>query len=75
MAVVDFKTMQKTYAIVGALFIPMLAIVLLVLNSSGRRVGDQYKNSLATKLVLGGALLLSLFVGALQFQRVFFPTQ
>jgi hypothetical protein len=63
---VDFKTMQKTYAVVGALFIPLLAIVLLVLNGRARWVGGEYRNSLWTSLILVGTLIFFLVAGALK---------
>ncbi|WP_339907570.1 Nramp family divalent metal transporter [Symmachiella dynata] len=39
-----FKEMQKFYAIVGAAFLPMLAVVLLVLNGSTRLIGKEHRN-------------------------------
>ena len=65
---VDFITMQKTYAVVGALFIPMLAIVLLTLNGRAEWVGAQYKNTLWTSLVLIGTLLFFLLAGWLEIR-------
>jgi Mn2+/Fe2+ NRAMP family transporter len=65
---VDFRAMMKIYAVVGALFIPMLAAVLLVLNSQSRWVGEQYKNSRTTTAVLAGAMLLFLLVGAIELR-------
>jgi Mn2+/Fe2+ NRAMP family transporter len=70
----DFRTMQKIYAVVGALFIPMLAIVLLTLNGRGDWVGEQNKNSLWTKLALGGALALFAAAGAVEIRDTFFPS-
>jgi Mn2+/Fe2+ NRAMP family transporter len=63
---VPFKSMQKTYAIVGALCIPMLAIVLLVLNGRAKWVGTRYKNSMWTSLVLIVALLFFVLAGWLK---------
>lgn len=68
LAGVGFQTMQKVYAVAGALFIPMLAVVLLVLNGRSAWVGQQHKNSLITVLVLVGALVLFVFVGVLQIR-------
>jgi Mn2+/Fe2+ NRAMP family transporter len=56
LAAVNFRSMQKTYAIVGALFIPMLAVVLLALNGRASVIGSRYRNSLVTTLVLVAAL-------------------
>ena len=62
---VDFKPIQKAYAVVGALFIPMLAIVLLVFNGRAKWVGARQKNSVWTSLVLIGSLLFFIFAAAL----------
>ncbi len=39
----DFKEIQKLYGIVGAAFLPLLAIALLIMNSNRSRLG-QYSN-------------------------------
>jgi hypothetical protein len=69
---VNFQSMMKVYAIVGALFIPMLAGVLLYLNGQARWVGERNKNSWPTSLVLFGALLLFAAVAALELRDNFF---
>lgn len=58
---VGFTQMQKIYAILGALFIPMLAIVLLLLNGRADWVG-RYRNRPVTTAVLW--LVLLFFVTA-----------
>ncbi len=63
----SFTAMQRLYALVGAAFMPILAVVLLALTGSGRFVGAQ-RNRLATNLVLVAILL---FFTAL-FARVLF---
>ncbi|HEY3395906.1 MAG TPA: Nramp family divalent metal transporter [Lacipirellulaceae bacterium] len=63
---VDFQSMMKVYAIVGALFIPMLAAVLLYLNGQARWIGQRHKNSWRTSAVLVGALLLFAIVAAIE---------
>jgi hypothetical protein len=63
---VNFPSMMKVYAIVGALFIPMLAAVLLYLNGQARWIGQQHKNSWRTSAVLVGALLLFAIVAAIE---------
>jgi hypothetical protein len=63
---VDFPSMMKVYAIVGALFIPMLAAALLYLNGQARWIGQQHKNSWRTSAVLVGALLLFAIVAAIE---------
>ena len=52
----SFKEIQKAYAIVGACFMPMLALALLLLNGSPRLVGRRYRNRLPTTVILLGTL-------------------
>ena len=47
-----FQEIQKLYAVVGATFIPLLAIALLILNGRADWVGAQYRNRPATVFVL-----------------------
>lgn len=70
---VDFRTIQKTYAVVGALFLPMLALVLLILNGRKDWVGKAFKNSLATSIVLVAIILFFLFAGCLEVRRKLGP--
>ena len=51
-----FDQMQKYYAIVGAFFIPLVAIVLLILNR--RPELGRHRNSWVSNLILGGAIVL-----------------
>ena len=69
LAAIDFQTMQQTYAIVGALFVPMLAAVLLLLNSRSAWVGHEFKNSFGTSVVLATIVLFFVFAGMLEFRR------
>lgn len=55
----DFRNLQKLYAIVGAAFIPMLALALLVLNGRSKWIGREYRNRWPTSLLLIAALVLS----------------
>jgi len=47
-----FHEIQKFYAIIGASFIPFLAVALLILNGSEKWVGTPFKNRPATVLAL-----------------------
>lgn len=58
---VSFTTAQKVYAIVGALVIPLLSIVLLILNNRSTLVGERMKNSWLTNVLL---LITVLFFAA-----------
>jgi Mn2+/Fe2+ NRAMP family transporter len=58
-----FAKAQKWYAVFGALFIPMLALVLLALNGRSRLIGRQSRNSLAvTTLLIACVGLFILFL-------------
>ena len=57
--------MQQIYAVVGALFIPMLALVLLWVNGRAKWVGAQYKSSFWTSPVLIATLLFFILAGSL----------
>jgi Mn2+/Fe2+ NRAMP family transporter len=58
-----FKQIQRLYAIIGAMFIPMLALVLLVLNGQTRLVGREHRNSPLVSAVLVAALALAVLFG------------
>lgn len=68
----NFQSMQKVYAVVGALFIPMLAIVLLVLNGRRDLVGPANCNSRWTVATLVGILIFFLLAGAIEIRDTLF---
>jgi Mn2+/Fe2+ NRAMP family transporter len=68
----NFPTMMKVYAIVGAMFIPMFAAVLLYLNAQARWIGEKHKNTWRTTAVLAGALLLFAIIAAIEVRDNFF---
>jgi Mn2+/Fe2+ NRAMP family transporter len=57
-----FATMQKLYTIIGALFIPLLALTLLILNGRVGLIGDKYKNKSSTWVILIIILLFFLWI-------------
>ncbi len=57
-----FQEIQKLYAIVGATFIPFLAIALLILNGRSEWVGEQYRNRPVTVAVLLATLAFFLWI-------------
>ncbi len=61
-----FATAMKVNGMVGALFIPMLAVVLLLLNGNAKWVGQQFRNSLFTTVLLLLTLAVFILAGALQ---------
>ncbi len=58
----SFREVQKVYAVAGALFIPMLALVLLILNGRGAWVGA-LKNRGLTVAVLLTTLIFFAWIG------------
>lgn len=64
---VSFKEIQKLYAVIGALFIPMLALALLILNGRQDWVGP-LKNRKPTSAML---ILTLLFFGSLALMKLF----
>jgi Mn2+/Fe2+ NRAMP family transporter len=68
---VDFRDIQKYYAIIGAAFMPFMAFVLLYLNGSGERVGAAFKNRAMTTVVLIGAILFFALAGWYEIQKKF----
>ncbi len=66
----SFREVQKYYAVIGALFIPMLALVLLLLNGRRSLVG-KWRNAWTTTLVLILALALFLMFGYFDVRRRF----
>ena len=62
---VGFARMQKTYAIVGVLFVPMLAAALLYMNGNTAWIGNRYRNRPWTSVVLASILLFFLLAGYL----------
>lgn len=59
---IGFARMQKAYAIVGALFLPLLALALLLLNGRAAWVGRQHCNRPLTAVLL--VLVLAFFAWA-----------
>jgi Mn2+/Fe2+ NRAMP family transporter len=54
------REVQKYYAVIGAGFIPLLALALLILNGRTRWVGQRFRNRPLTVTVLVAALVFSL---------------
>ena len=66
---VEFAAVQKAYAVFGALFMPMVAVALLVLNGRTAWVGRQMRNRRLTGVVLAATLLLFLVFGFLELRK------
>jgi len=57
-----FVTVQKFYAVLGAMFIPMLALVLLFLNSRKKFIGREFRNTPLNSAML--LIILLFFIAA-----------
>jgi Mn2+/Fe2+ NRAMP family transporter len=65
LCLIGFEPVVKWYSVIGALFIPMLALTLLVLNGRSQWITRQHRNSPLTTLMLAASLVFFLFVGGL----------
>jgi Mn2+/Fe2+ NRAMP family transporter len=63
----QFKEVQKFYGVIGAAFLPLLTIVLLILNSRKKLMGN-HSNSILTVLVL---ISIIVFFGWMAWSRWF----
>ncbi len=66
----DFEEVQKIYAIFGALFIPFLAVLLLILNGKTRHIGNRHRNRPITTAVLIATLLAFGVYGVFQIEKL-----
>ncbi|MHC5023243.1 MAG: Nramp family divalent metal transporter [Planctomycetota bacterium] len=64
-----FREVQKYYAVMGAAFLPLLALVLLVMNGRRDWVGARFTNRPLTVAVLIAALAMSVAAGWLEIRR------
>lgn len=65
----DFERVQKLNALFGALVMPMLALVLMIMNGRRSWVGPQL-NKPITQLILAGILAFFLYLGVPVFLRI-----
>jgi hypothetical protein len=63
LCLISFESIVKWYSIVGAMFIPILAMALLGLNGHSRWITRPYRNSWFTSLILVAALVFFLIAG------------
>jgi Na+-transporting NADH:ubiquinone oxidoreductase subunit NqrE len=54
----SFREVQKLYAVIGALFFPLLALALLIFNGRAAWVGREFRNRPLTVVSLLGVLAL-----------------
>jgi Mn2+/Fe2+ NRAMP family transporter len=60
------ERVQLAYAVMGALFMPLLAVTLLILNTQARWVGKEFRNPWWVNVVLAITVLLFAWMGVLQ---------
>jgi Mn2+/Fe2+ NRAMP family transporter len=57
-----FQEIQKLYAIIGATFVPLLALSLLILNGRAEWVGERFRNRPATVVALLATLAFFIWI-------------
>jgi Mn2+/Fe2+ NRAMP family transporter len=67
-----FRTMQKAYAVIGAGFLPLLALALLLLNGRADWVGERFRNRPWTVVALVAAVLFFAAAGLLDVRARLF---
>jgi Mn2+/Fe2+ NRAMP family transporter len=65
----SFIQIQKVYAVLGALFIPMLALALVLLNGRQELVGAKLRNHAWSRIALWATLGMFLAFGYLEIRR------
>lgn len=60
---VSFSVVQLTYAVIGAAFMPILALALLFLNGSRHRIGDNGCNSKLATISLTAVVIFFIWAG------------
>jgi len=63
---VDFSQVMKVYSIIGAWFMPMLALALLIMNGRSAWVGRKARNRPLTVAILTATLAFFAYVGWLE---------
>ncbi len=57
------KKAQLLYAVLGSLFMPLLAVTLLIMNNRADWVGQKFRNGWLTNLVLAATLAFFAYIG------------
>ena len=61
---VPVREIQLAYGVIGAFFLPLLALTLLLLNNRRRWVGSDFLNRPLSNVILVAALLFFAYLGA-----------
>jgi len=67
----SFRQIQKYYAIVGALFMPFLAVALLYLNGRAAWIGKRHRNRWPAIVALAATVLFFVYAGWLTIRKKF----
>ena len=67
---VGFSRVQKVYAVTGALFVPMMAFALLVLNNNEEWLGKENRNRIFSNTALVTILGFFIYVGCLTAKKI-----
>ena len=63
---ISVKKAQLIYAVLGSLFMPLLALTLLIMNNRREWVGDEFRNGVTANAVLAGTIAFFGYVGFIQ---------
>jgi Mn2+/Fe2+ NRAMP family transporter len=66
----NFVVVQRTYSLLGAVVMPLLALALLILNGRSDLVGREYRNRPVTVVVLIGVLLFFAYAAYLTIRSL-----
>lgn len=64
----DFAYVQRTYSLLGAIVMPLLALALLILNGRSDWVGREHRNRPLTVVILIGVLLFFAYAAYVTFR-------
>ena len=67
------KRIQLIYAVVGAFFLPLLALTLLIMNNHKEWVHRKFRNGFIANGLLISCLIFFLFMSAISLQKYFSP--
>jgi hypothetical protein len=68
-----FEAVQVTYAVMGAFFMPLLALTLLIMNNRKEWVGAGFRNGIFINILLVFTLLFFGYSGVLKIKQKVFP--
>ncbi len=66
------RTIQLVYGVVAAMFLPLLALTLLIMNNRKRWVGSDFQSPWPVNAILGSGLVLFAYVAALEIYDLLF---